>query len=114
MPLTYTTLLRNREMRALFTGFAALVAGSSLGGLALATLVDAETGSPLLTALSLFGPTLANVLGASTLMSLADSARPRRVLGPVQDRGRQVGRGMAQGQHLQRGAHLGHLAHLGR
>ncbi|WP_286961217.1 hypothetical protein [Arsenicicoccus sp. UBA7492] len=80
MPLTYTTLLRNREMRALFTGFAALVAGSSLGGLALATLVDAETGSPLLTALSLFGPTLANVLGASTLMSLADSARPRRVL----------------------------------
>lgn len=80
MPTTCTALLRDREMRSLFVGFAALVVGSSLGGLALATLVDRETGSPLLTALSLFGPTLANVVGASTVMSLADSARPRRVL----------------------------------
>lgn len=84
MPVTYTSLLRQREYRSLFVSFAALVAGSSLGGLALATLVDDETGSPLLTALSLFGPTLANVVGASTVMSLADSSRPRRTLVLVQ------------------------------
>ncbi len=79
-PTTYTELLAHREFRGLWASFAALVVGGSLGSLALATLVQAQTGSPLLTALSLFGPTLANVLGASTAMSLADSARPRRLL----------------------------------
>ncbi len=82
--ITYSSLLRIREYRSLFLGFAALVAGSSLGGLALATLVEEQTGSPLLTALSLFGPTLANVIGASTVMSLADSSRPRRTIVTLQ------------------------------
>ncbi len=78
--VSYRRLLTDREVRALWVSFAALVGGSSLGGLALATLVQAETGSPLLTALGLLGPTLANVVGASTVMSLADTDRPRRLL----------------------------------
>ncbi|OYN96983.1 MFS transporter [Enemella evansiae] len=77
---TYTRLLRDGEVRALLTSSAALVAGNSLTGLALATLVNTATGSSLLTALSLFGPTLAQLLGGSALMSLADTGRPRRVL----------------------------------
>ena len=81
---TYTRLLRDREVWALLTSSAALVAGSSLTGLALATLVNTATGSSLLTALSLFGPTLAQLLGGSALMSLADTGRPRRVLALTQ------------------------------
>ncbi|PRY56285.1 putative MFS family arabinose efflux permease [Knoellia remsis] len=77
---SYSTLLRHREFRALFVSFAALIAATSLGGLALATLVNDETSSPLLTALSLFGPALATVVGASTAMSAADTGRPRRAL----------------------------------
>ncbi|MGL5929658.1 MAG: MFS transporter [Dermatophilaceae bacterium] len=82
--VTYTDLLSDREFRGLWTSFATLVAGSSLGSLALATLVQEQTGSPLLTALSMFGPTLATALGASTAMSLADTARPRRLLVRIQ------------------------------
>ncbi|MFF8846436.1 MFS transporter [Streptomyces sp. NPDC015127] len=42
-----------------------------------ATLVYAATGSPLLAALSMFGPLLAQVIGASFLLSAADRLPPR-------------------------------------
>ena len=81
---TYTSLLRLREFRALFGAQAAGVLAGSLAGLALATLVDRETGSPLLTALAVFAPTLANVLGAATAMSLADGRSPRTAVVTLQ------------------------------
>ncbi len=81
---TYTSLLRQREFRAIFGAQAANVLAGSLAGLALATLVDRETGSPLLTALAVFAPTLANVLGAATAMSLADGRSPRAAVVTLQ------------------------------
>ncbi|MEV8374270.1 MFS transporter [Kribbella sp. NPDC056861] len=77
---TYQDLLRVREFRALFLGNCATVAGMTMSGLALATLVQERTGSPLLTALSLFGAAFASVVGSMTLMSAADGLAPRRGL----------------------------------
>lgn len=76
----YRALLREREFAGLLAGLILSVAASTLSGLALATLVDARTGSPFLTAVSLYGATFAAVLGALTLMSVADGGRPRRTL----------------------------------
>ncbi|MEV6209749.1 MFS transporter [Kitasatospora sp. NPDC051914] len=80
----YRALLRNRQFAGLCTGFTLTVAASTLSGLALGTLVQHRTGSPFLTAVSMYGATFATVLGALTLMSLADGARPRRTLVALQ------------------------------
>ncbi len=77
---TYTELLAVREFRALFLGSCATVAGMTMSGLALATLVHERTGSALLTAISLFGAAFASVAGSMTLMSAADGLPPRRGL----------------------------------
>ncbi|MGH3383315.1 MAG: MFS transporter [Nocardioidaceae bacterium] len=77
---TYTELARHREFRALWTSTALGVAASTMSSLSLATLVHAQTGSALLTALTMFGPSLAQVVGALTLMSAADASPPRRTL----------------------------------
>jgi predicted MFS family arabinose efflux permease len=77
---TYTSLFRLREFRTLWTTTVLGVASSTMFSLALATLVYDRTGSALLSALALFGPMLAQVGGATTLMSLADVARPRVTL----------------------------------
>jgi len=77
---TYRELFRTPEFTPLFITSAAVVAGSTLSGLALGTLVYAATGSPLLSALSMFGPSLAQLIGASTLLSAADRLPPRAVL----------------------------------
>ncbi|MEU3950441.1 hypothetical protein [Streptomyces sp. NPDC029526] len=79
-PTTYRALLRNREFAGLYVSFALTVAASTLSGFALGTLVDRETGSPFLTAVSMYGATFATVIGATTLMSVADGSRPRRTL----------------------------------
>lgn len=85
LPATgYRVLLRNREFAGLYAGFTATVAASTLSGFALGTLVDRRTGSPFLTAVSMYGATFATVLGALTLMSVADGSRPRRTLVAVQ------------------------------
>ncbi|MFJ9790953.1 MFS transporter [Streptomyces globosus] len=76
----YRELLRNREFAGLFAGFALTAAASALSGFALGSLVDRQTGSPFLTAVSMYGATFATVLGALTLMSVADGSRPRRTL----------------------------------
>jgi len=52
---TYRELFGVAEFRALFAAQCALMAGSAVSGLALGTTTYAATGSPLLTALSLFG-----------------------------------------------------------
>src|SRR5690606_27884581 len=58
--------------------FALSVSASTLSGFALGTLVHQQTRSPFLTAVSMYGATFATVLGALTLLSVADGSRPRR------------------------------------
>ncbi|MCA2199796.1 hypothetical protein ACFT8V_04975 [Streptomyces griseoincarnatus] len=80
----YRALLHNREFAGLYAGFTLTVGASTLSGFALGTLVDRSTGSPFLTAVSMYGATFATVLGATTLMSVADGSRPRRTLVALQ------------------------------
>jgi MFS family permease len=77
---TYREIFANREFRNLWIGSALGNASSTMTSLTLAIMVDAATGSALLAATIMFGPSLAQVLGVSTLMSAADTARPRQVL----------------------------------
>lgn len=78
--MTYRQLFAVREFRILFLVVCVNVAGVTISGLALATLVYARTGSPLLSALSMFGPAFAQLAGALMLMSIADRLPPRAVL----------------------------------
>ncbi|MFI5527782.1 MFS transporter [Kitasatospora sp. NPDC051853] len=76
----YLTLLRDREFAGLYASFTLTVAATTLSGFALGSLVDDRTGSPFLTAVSMYGATFATVVGALTLMSVADGRHPRRTL----------------------------------
>lgn len=78
--VTYRELFRLPEFRPFFFAVSVNVAAGTLAGLALATLVFARTGSPLLSALSLFGSSLAQLVGALTLLSSADRMPPRTTL----------------------------------
>ncbi len=77
---TYRGLFRTPEYPALFAAVSLQVAGQTVSGLALGSLVYASTGSPLLSALAMFGPSLAQVVGALTLLSAADRVPPRAAL----------------------------------
>ncbi|NUR39726.1 MAG: MFS transporter [Streptomyces sp.] len=77
---SYRTLFRTPEFTPFFLSYAAFNAALTIGGLSLATLVYRATESPLLSALSMFGPQLAQVLGATFLLSGADRLRPRSTL----------------------------------
>ncbi|MFF9705139.1 MFS transporter [Streptomyces griseofuscus] len=77
---SYRSLFRTPEFTPLFLGSAAQTAAGTVGGLALGTLVYRATGSPLLSAVSMFGPSLAQVLGATVLLSGADRLPPRTAL----------------------------------
>ncbi|MEU8028758.1 MFS transporter [Streptomyces sp. NPDC049099] len=77
---SYRSLFRTPEFTPLFLGSAAQTAAQTVAGLALATLVYRATGSPLLSAVSMFGPSLAQVLGATFLLSGADRLPPRTAL----------------------------------
>lgn len=79
-PTGYRDLLRNKEFSGLYVSFTLTAAASTLSGFALGTLVNQQTRSPFLTAVSMYGATFATVLGALTLMSVADGKRPRRTL----------------------------------
>ncbi|GAA2403523.1 MFS transporter [Streptomyces glaucosporus] len=80
----YRSLLRDREFVGLYASFTLTVAASTLSGFALGTLVEQQTRSPFLTAVSMYGATFATVLGALTLMSVADGRRPRRTIVALQ------------------------------
>ncbi|MGW7548012.1 MFS transporter [Streptomyces sp. NPDC054770] len=80
---SYQALFRTPEFTPLFLGAAAQNAAGTVGGLALGTLVYRSTGSPLLSALSMFGPSLAQVLGATFLLSGADRLPPRTTLAVI-------------------------------
>ncbi|MDI2128569.1 MFS transporter [Yinghuangia seranimata] len=77
---TYRELFTTPEFRPLFGASAAHNAAATVGGLAIGTLVFDSTGSPLLAALAMFGPSLAQVLGAMVLLSAADRMPPRGAL----------------------------------
>ncbi|MGW7640030.1 MFS transporter [Streptomyces decoyicus] len=77
---SYRTLFRTPEFTPFLLSFAAHAAAQTIGGLALGTLVFRATGSPLLSAVSMFGPQLAQLLGATFLLSGADRLPPRAIL----------------------------------
>ncbi|AKH81277.1 membrane protein [Streptomyces sp. CNQ-509] len=74
---TYRELFRAPEFTPLFAASSLQVAGLTISGLALGTHIYEQTGSPLLSALAMFGPSLAQVLGATLLLSAADRLPPR-------------------------------------
>ena len=71
---TYRDLFAERSFRALWSATALTVAAGTAVSLGLATTVYDATGSALLSALALFGPSLVHVVGAATLMSVALSS----------------------------------------
>ncbi|WP_369178714.1 MFS transporter [Streptomyces mutabilis] len=77
---SYTDLFRTPEFSPLFLSTSANIAAQTVSGLALGTLVFRATDSPLLSALSMFGPALAQVLGATLFLSGADRLPPRATL----------------------------------
>ncbi|WP_181796022.1 MFS transporter [Streptomyces sp. WELS2] len=79
----YRSLFRTPEFTPLFLGTAAQTAAQTIGGLALGTLVYGATGSPLLSAVSMFGQSLAQALGATVLLSGADRLPPRTALSAI-------------------------------
>lgn len=74
---SYRQLFATPEFAPLFATSSVQVAAQTVGGLALSILVYGSTGSPLLAALAMFGPCLAQVAGAATLLSAADRLPPR-------------------------------------
>jgi predicted MFS family arabinose efflux permease len=74
---TYRELFLVPEFTPLFATTAVQVAATTLSGLALSTLVYGATGSPLLAALSMFGASFAQVIGAAALLSASDRLPPR-------------------------------------
>ncbi|WP_405390832.1 MFS transporter [Streptomyces sp. NBC_01102] len=78
--LTYREVFRVPQFGPLFATGALQGAASTTSGLALGTLVHAATGSPLLATLSMFGSSLAQLFGATLLMSAADRLPPRAAL----------------------------------
>ncbi|MEY9992081.1 MFS family permease [Streptomyces sp. V4I8] len=77
---SYQQLFRTPEFTPLFLASSANVLAQTIGGLALGTLVFQATDSPLLSAVSMFGPSLTQVLGATFLLSGADRLPPRSTL----------------------------------
>ncbi|MFE9358135.1 MFS transporter [Streptomyces olivaceoviridis] len=77
---SYRALFRTPELTPFLLSFAAFAAAQTIGGLALGTLVFRVTGSPLLSAVSMFGPQLAQLLGAAFLLSGADRLPSRAIL----------------------------------
>ena len=76
----YRELFRVPGFVPLFSAVTVRYGAMTMQGISLGVLVYERTGSPLLTALSMFGPSAAQVLGAMTLLSLADRLRPRAAL----------------------------------
>ncbi|MFF6997574.1 MFS transporter [Streptomyces sp. NPDC008313] len=79
----YSALFRTREFTPLFVAAAFQAMASTVAGLALGTLVYRATESPLLSALSMFGPSLVQMVGAATLLSAADRLPPRATIAGI-------------------------------
>lgn len=77
---TYRELSRAPEFMPFFLASSVQVAAQTMSSLALSTLIYTATDSPLLSALAMFGPSLTQVIGASTLLSASDRLPPRAVM----------------------------------
>lgn len=77
---TYRELFAVPEFTALFVTSSVRVGAQTMSSLALGTLIYAATGSPLLSALAMFGPSLTQLIGATTLLSAADRLPARALL----------------------------------
>ncbi|MFD5316060.1 MFS transporter [Streptomyces sp. NPDC127098] len=77
---SYRTLFRTPEFSPFLLSFGVFAVAQTIGGLALGTLVFRATGSPFLSAVSMFGPQLAQLVGGAFLLSLADRLPPRAIL----------------------------------
>ncbi|WP_433473754.1 MFS transporter [Spirillospora sp. CA-142024] len=77
---TYRALFRTPEYTPLFASFTVQASAQTVGALALGTLVYDSTRSPLLSALSMFGGSFAQMIGALTILSAADRLPPRAAL----------------------------------
>ncbi|MGX1562357.1 MFS transporter [Streptomyces sp. NPDC055506] len=77
---SYRDLFRTPEFTPFFLAASAQTVAQTMGGLALGTLVFRATESPLLSAVSMFGSSLVQVLGATFLLSAADRLPPRAAL----------------------------------
>jgi MFS family permease len=77
---TYREVLANRRFRLLFVTRTLTVTADSLRIMTLSVLVFATTGSPLLSALTFGVGFLPQLAGLLYLGSLADRARPRRLV----------------------------------
>ena len=76
----YRQLLHVPEFAPLFAAVSMRYCATTTQGISLGVLVYDRTGSPLLTALSMFGPSAVQVLGALTVLSFADRVPPRAAL----------------------------------
>lgn len=74
---TYRDVFAVPEFRVLFVARCVTMAAVSLSGLALGTTTYASTGSPLLTALAMFGGPLVTLVGSATILGASDSMGPR-------------------------------------
>ena len=77
---TYRELFGVAEFRILFVAQCLTMVAGSTAGLALGTIVHRETGSALLTGLSMFGGPLMAMLASGFLLAASDTVRPRRAL----------------------------------
>lgn len=77
---TYREIFAIRQFRLLFVARAFFMAGVVVGGLALGTLMYDTTGSPLLTALAMFGGPLVQLASSHFLLATADLVRPRTAM----------------------------------
>ncbi|MBC2905943.1 MFS transporter [Streptomyces cupreus] len=77
---TYRELFGIGEFRVLFVVRLFAMTGVVLSGLALGTVMFHETGSPLLTAASLFGGPLVQLVTARYLLASSDLMRPRTAM----------------------------------
>ena len=68
------------EFRTLFAAQCLTMVAGATSGLALGTIVHAETGSAVLTGLSMFGGPLVALLASSFVLAASDTMRPRRAL----------------------------------
>lgn len=77
---TYRELFAIAEFRVLFAAMCLNVGSFAVASLALGTITYAATGSPVLTALSIFGAPLLRVVGQAFFGSGSDLVRPRLAL----------------------------------
>ncbi|WP_189335443.1 hypothetical protein [Actinoplanes ianthinogenes] len=75
---TYREIFALPEFRVLFLARCVTTTAVATGSLALGATTYAGTGSPVLTALAMFGGPLITLLGSATVLSVSDTMGPRR------------------------------------